>query len=171
MARYRGRRIGTPAKEALSVKVLNLLAYTLCGRTKGAAAVKDLVRPTLEQDERRTYARAVKFISGCVLVDEEILNCMVIDLSINGARLLFDRPLPDFAEATVRFAFKLRLASPVDLAMKVAWRDSMMLGVTFLDDPRDVAVALESLLPKECLSFTGSSDKIAKGGNGTGSAD
>ncbi len=55
--------------------------------------------------------------------------------------------------------------------MKVAWRDSMMLGVTFLDDPRDVAVALESLLPKECLSFAGSPAKIAEGGNGTGSAD
>ena len=133
--------------------------------------MKDLVRPTLEQDERRTYARAVKFISGCVLVDEEILNCMVIDLSVNGARLLFDRPLPDFEEATVRFSFKLRLASPVDLAMKVAWRDSMMLGVTFLDDPHDVAVAMESLLPKECLSFPGSPDKIADGNNGTGSAD
>ncbi len=132
--------------------------------------MKDLVRPTLEQDERRTYARAVKFISGCVLVDEEILNCMVIDLSVNGARLLFDRPLPDFEEATVRLAFKLRLASPVDLAMKVAWRDSMMLGVTFLDDPHDVAVALEPLLPKECLSFSASQDKATEGSDGTGSA-
>ncbi len=151
--------------------MLGLLAYTLYGRTKGAAAVKDLVRPTLEQDERRTYARAVKFISGCVLVGEEILNCMVIDLSVNGARLLFDRPLPDFEEATVRFAFKLRLASPVDLAMKVAWRDSMMLGVTFLDDPHDVALALEALLPKECLSFPTKPGKVAEGGKGTGSGD
>ncbi len=113
--------------------------------------MKDIVRMKLEKDERRVYARAVKFISGCVLVDDEVLNCMVIDLSVNGARLLFDRPLPDFEQATVRLAFKLRLANPVDLTMRVAWRDSMMVGVTFLDDPRDVAVALEPLLPKECL--------------------
>lgn len=117
--------------------------------------MKDLVRLKLEKDERRTYARVVKFISGCVLVDGVALNCMVIDLSVNGARLLFDRPLPDFEEATVRLALKLRLANPVDLAMRVAWRDSMLLGVTFLDDPGDVAVALEPLLPKECLVATG----------------
>ena len=113
--------------------------------------MKDLVRLKLEKDERRTYARAVKFVSGCVLVDDRVLNCMVIDLSVNGARLLFDRPLPDFGQATVRLALKLRMANPVDLPMRVAWRDSMLLGVTFLDHPGDIAVALEPLLPKECL--------------------
>jgi hypothetical protein len=132
--------------------------------------VKDLVRLKLEKDERRTYARAVKFISGCVLVDDEVLNCMVIDLSVNGARLLFDRPLPDFEEATVRLAFKLRLATPVDLAMRVAWRDSMMLGVTFLDHPHDVAVALEPLLPKECLSFPSEPGSVSESDGGTGAA-
>ena len=90
--------------------------------------MKDLVRLKLEQDERRIYARAVKFISGCVLVEDKVLNCMVIDLSVNGARLLFDRPLPDFQQATVRLALRLRLANPIDLPMRVAWRDSMLLG-------------------------------------------
>ena len=113
--------------------------------------MKDLLRLTLEADERRSYARAVKFISGCVLVDDLVLNCMVIDLSVNGARLLFDRPLPDFSQATIRLALKLRLPNPVDFPMQVAWRDGMLLGVTFLDDPGDVAVALEPLLPEGCL--------------------
>ena len=113
--------------------------------------MKDLVRLKLEQDERRIYARAVKFISGCVLVEDKVLNCMVIDLSVNGARLLFDRPLPDFRQATVRLALRLRLANPIDLPMRVAWRDSMLLGVSFLDDPGDLAVVLEPLLPEECL--------------------
>ncbi|MDJ0944491.1 MAG: PilZ domain-containing protein [Kiloniellales bacterium] len=131
--------------------------------------MKDLVRLKLEKDERRTYARAVKFMSGCVLVADEVLNCMVIDLSVNGARLLFDRPLPDFEEATVRLALKLRLANPVDLAMRVAWRDSMLLGVTFLDDPHDVAVALEPLLPEECLSFPSRPGEIPCGGESDGS--
>ncbi len=128
--------------------------------------MKDLVRLKLEKDERRTYARAVKFISGCVLVDGVTLNCMVIDLSVNGARLLFDRPLPDFEQATVRLALKLRLANPVDLPMRVAWRDSMLLGVTFLDDPGDVAVALEPLLPKECLSFASPKVEAPEEGGG-----
>lgn len=128
--------------------------------------MKDLVRLKLETDERRTYARAVKFISGCVLLDAVTLNCMVIDLSVNGARLLFDRPLPDFDEATVRLALKLRLANPVDLPMRVAWRDSMLLGVTFLDDPGDVAVSLEPLLPKECLSFASALGEAPEEGGG-----
>ena len=115
--------------------------------------MKDLVRLRLEKDDRRVYARAVKFIAGCVLFQDRTMDCLVVDLSVNGARLLFDRPLPDFEEASVRLSLMLRMAHPVDLRMRVAWRDSMLVGVQFLDDPVDVAVALERLLPKECLTF------------------
>ena len=115
--------------------------------------MKDFVRLRLDKDDRRSYARAVKFVSGCVLLEGQALDCLVIDLSINGARLLFDRPLPDFEQASVRLSLKLRMATPLDLPMRVAWRDGLLLGVQFLDDPADIAVGLENLLPKECLEL------------------
>ena len=115
--------------------------------------MKDLVRLRLDNDDRRSYARAVKFISGCLLFEGRTLDCLVIDLSINGARLLFDQPLPDFETAAVRLSLKLRMATPLDLPIRVAWRDSLLLGVQFLADPQEVATGLENLLPDECLEL------------------
>ncbi len=120
--------------------------------------MKDLVRIRLDKDDRRTYARAVKFISGCVLFEGRMLDCLVIDLSVNGARLLFDQPLPDFETAAVRLSLKLRMATPLDLPIRVAWRDSLLLGVQFLVDPQEVAVGLENLLPRECLELPEDAD-------------
>ena len=111
----------------------------------------DLLRIQLGENDRRSFTRALKLISGCLIHDEQRLNCMIVDLSINGARLLFDRPLPDFDEDSGLLSLSLRMASPVDLPMKIVWRDGMLMGAEFLMDPADVAVALEPLLPKECL--------------------
>ena len=111
----------------------------------------DLLRIQLGENDRRGFARALKLISGCVIYDEQKLNCMIVDLSIKGARLLFDQPLPDFEGESGLLSLSLRLTSPVDLPIKVVWRDGMLMGVEFMMDAADVAVALEPLLPKECL--------------------
>ena len=100
---------------------------------------------TLKTADQRHYKRAQVVLSGCLINEVETLDCAVIDLSINGARVCLD------ASTDGKDVVKLRLARSTDLDVKVIWQEDGMLGLQFIDDPRDVANILDGLLPEDCL--------------------
>ncbi len=100
---------------------------------------------SLKTPDQRHYKRAQVVLSGCLINEVETLDCAVIDLSINGARVCLDDAL-DGKEVV-----KLRLARSTDLEVKVVWQEEGALGLQFTEDPRDVANILDGLLPEDCL--------------------
>jgi hypothetical protein len=102
---------------------------------------------TLKTADQRHYKRAQVVLSGCLIDNEvETLDCAVIDLSLNGARVCLDSSLEG------KEIVLLRLARSTDLHVEVVWQDDTSLGLRFTDDPRDVATILDGLLPEDCLA-------------------
>ena len=82
--------------------------------------------------ERRVNPRQRRLNEGKIVFNNKmsIINCIVRDLSPQGARLLVASPIgiPD--------QFDLRInRSGADHRSKVAWRSKGQIGVTFLDRP------------------------------------
>lgn len=100
---------------------------------------------SLKTDDQRHYKRAKVVLSGCLINEVETLDCAVIDLSINGARVCLDEALDG------KKVVKLRLARSTDLEVTVVWQEDGVLGLEFTEDPRDVANILDGLLPEDCL--------------------
>ncbi|WP_282607092.1 PilZ domain-containing protein [Pelagibius sp. Alg239-R121] len=100
---------------------------------------------SLKTPDQRHYKRAQVVLSGCLINEIATLDCAVIDLSINGARVCLD-DAPDDKQI-----IKLRLARSTDLNVEVVWQEDGILGLQFTDDPCDVANILDGLLPEDCL--------------------
>ena len=100
---------------------------------------------SLKTPDQRHYKRAQVVLSGCLINEVETLDCAVIDLSINGARVCLDEALDG------KDVVKLRLARSTDLEVTVVWQEEGTLGLQFTEDPRDVANILDGLLPEDCL--------------------
>lgn len=100
---------------------------------------------SLKTEDQRHYKRAKVVLSGCLINEVETLDCAVIDLSINGARVCLDQGLEG------KEVVKLRLARSTDLEVTVVWQEEGTLGLQFTEDPRDVANILDGLLPEDCL--------------------
>lgn len=104
----------------------------------------------VEDDERRAYKRAYVVVSGQVSSPEgqdEKVNCVILDLSANGAKVRFDEPL---MSDQIK---KITLASTVDFDVEVAWTNGVFAGLKFLDTPEKVASILAGVLPDGCLDF------------------
>ena len=109
----------------------------------------------LDYEERRSYKRALAMLSGCLSNgdDGRPVDCLVLDISATGAKVKFDRPLGQEEGVNLRLDKRLKIAAPIDFPVEVAWQDGAIVGLRFLNDAYEVAVALEELLPPEWVRF------------------
>jgi hypothetical protein len=109
----------------------------------------------IDYQERRSYQRAVKMLSGCLSYgdDGRLADCVILDVSAGGARVKFDGPLGDREGVDLKSGPRLRIAAAMDFPVEVAWQDGSVVGLRFLNDPYEVAGALEALLPAERVRF------------------
>ncbi len=101
--------------------------------------------------ERRSYKRAQKMLSGCFSYgdDGRLADCVILDISSGGAKVKFDSPLDDAEGVNLSFGQRLKIATAIDFPVEVVWQDGSVAGLRFLNDPYEVAGALEELLPPE----------------------
>ena len=117
----------------------------------------------LSIDQRR-YQRLETLLSACLVDTSMRHDCAVLDLSVTGARLQFDRPpevisqveqseAEDAAtrQVQLRLASKLSFAGLVELPIEAVWHKDTVLGVRFLAEPSEIAKAFESVLPGDFL--------------------
>ncbi len=71
---------------------------------------------------------------------------MVLDLSVTGARLRLDGPVPNRGLVTLR----ARRFPP--LTAQVVWRAGAEAGLRFLRPPAETAALFQGLLPDACLA-------------------
>ncbi len=103
----------------------------------------------IDYQEHRSGRRAVKVLLGCLSYgnDGRLADCVVLDISATGAKVRFDKALDDEEGANMRLEKRLKIATTIDLPVQVVWQDGSDVGLRFLSDPCEVAVALEKLLP------------------------
>jgi hypothetical protein len=104
--------------------------------------------PILDARDRRTFKRTYVVVSGQVSDTKELqLNCVILDLSANGARVRFDAPLKSDQ------IIKIKLAGAVEFDVEVAWINGVFAGLRFLEPPEKIANILAGILPDGCLEF------------------
>jgi hypothetical protein len=90
---------------------------------------------------QRRYKRANVLWPATLLADGERFDCIILDLSANGARLRVagsTEALKGLVLEAPRFG---------SLMGDVAWRRETELGLRFNDDPEEVAALLGDMLP------------------------
>ena len=109
----------------------------------------------IDYQERRSYKRAAGMLSGCLSYgdDGRLADCAVLDISAGGAKVKFDEPLGDAEGLNLSLGQRLKIAAAIDFPVEVVWQDGSVVGLRFLNDPYEVAGALEELLPPECVRF------------------
>ncbi|MCZ4282839.1 PilZ domain-containing protein [Kiloniella laminariae] len=100
---------------------------------------------TDSNEDRRSFPRAEVVMAGSMKGSYDRRDCAVIDISLTGAKLELDKPLDSKSIQTIRFS------QTTALNVSVAWHKGTSVGVTFTDDPHDIANALERLLPDSCF--------------------
>ena len=96
--------------------------------------------------EHRKFPRTDVQWSGKLETDGETLDCTVLNLSANGAKLLLNDPVTGNSWSGV-----LSIPSLGAFKAKVAWstpKGSNEIGLTFDDPPAAVALVLAEALPR-----------------------
>lgn len=108
-------------------------------------------RSTRPAAERRRFRRARMILLGEIAAGAETARpaeteCVVLDLSLNGARLRCDGALPNRGLVTLR----TRRFPP--LTAQVVWRAGAEAGLRFLRPPAETAALFQGVLPETCLA-------------------
>jgi len=104
--------------------------------------------------ERRIFTRATGLLSGCIVIGRVRIDCAVLDLSLQGAKIELDRLVTEDELPALKANLKLRLACPTDLSVEVVRHAGTQLGLRFLDPAYQVARVLESVLPEDCQKLS-----------------
>ena len=100
--------------------------------------------------DRRAFERACVLVSAQMsdLTDSaHVTDCVVFDLSANGAKVRIDGPL---AGNPIK---QLTLYGLVDFEVRPAWNDGAFAGLQFTARPEIVAETLAGVLPGRCLEL------------------
>lgn len=97
--------------------------------------------------DRRKFKRARFLMSGILISGDHAIQCVILDLSVNGARIKTPQPTEPSS------AVKLNLAGSVELNSEVMWRKGNELGIRFTDEPEEIGRIMAGLLPRDCLTF------------------
>ncbi len=85
------------------------------------------------ESNRRRFKRATTLFSGSVLCGDRSIDVVVLDVSVNGAKVRLDETLGP--ENNV----KLRIDRLGEFRAEVVWRKDMRIGLKFLDPPDEIA--------------------------------
>ncbi len=109
----------------------------------------------IDYQERRSYKRAPGMLTGCLSysADGRLTDCVLLDISARGAKVKLDKIPGDGEAVNLRLGQRLKIGAAIDLPVKVVWQDGPVVGLRFLNDPYEVAGALQELLPPECVRF------------------
>ncbi len=116
-------------------------------------AARDQHFQTLQKarpDDRRAFQRASVLVSAQMSNPEEsglVTDCVVFDLSANGAKIRSDRAL---IGARIK---QLTLYGLVDYEVQLAWNYGDFAGLQFMASPEIVAETLAGILPGRCLEL------------------
>lgn len=103
-----------------------------------------------QSDERRAFERACVLVSAQMsdlAASAHVRDCVVFDLSANGAKIWIDGPL---AGDPIK---QLTLYGVVDYDVQLAWNYGGFVGLQFIARPEIVAEKLVGVLPDRCLEF------------------
>jgi hypothetical protein len=89
-----------------------------------------------QPSEARRFERTTVLWSGQLVFREQIVACVIVNISAGGAMVRFEDP------GFVMSSVVLRCSRIGDLAAKVMWRLNDELGLKFADDPETVAEIL-----------------------------
>ncbi len=92
--------------------------------------------------ERRKYPRTQVLWKGSLFRPGGAVECVVLNLSANGAKLRLDDPWECPSPIT------LRIPRFGEFRAEVAWRKDHLIGLKFLEDPKSVARLIEDALPQ-----------------------
>ena len=108
---------------------------------------------TANSVENRKFPRTDVQWSGTLETSGETINCTVLNLSANGAKLLLNAPVQGNSWSGV-----LSIPSLGEFKAKVAWstpKGSNEIGLTFEDPPAAVALVLAEALPRNRVASVG----------------
>lgn len=86
-----------------------------------------------DERNRRKFRRATTLFSGSVLCGDRSIDAVVLDVSVNGAKVRLDEALGP--EDNV----KLRIDRLGEFRARVVWRKDMRIGLKFLEPPDEIA--------------------------------
>ena len=110
-------------------------------RERAARLVWDLVENPEVERERRRFTRTSVLWTGQLWFGVQSAECRVLNVSAFGAKLrLLDR-------LDCRGRVTLRIERFGEFRSDVVWKDGPILGISFHDDPEDVAHVLAQSLP------------------------
>jgi hypothetical protein len=106
-------------------------------------AASDLARLTQRPSDRRRATRVGVMIMATLRASRGYFDCMVLDLSSGGAKLA----MGDHIVLTPGLNVTLIMTPYGSFRAKVVWQRLSIAGISFIDPPETVAVALGDLLP------------------------
>jgi len=93
--------------------------------------------------DRRRHPRVGVMWMSTLQVQRAFYDCIVIDLSRGGAKLVFAEP-HDFAPGT---SVALVIERFGTFRAETVWRRASLAGIRFLDPPETIAAAFRDVLP------------------------
>lgn len=90
--------------------------------------------------ERRRYERATVLWTSRILFDDKAVDCVIINISAEGAMVQVSENLEVGDSAIIK---NERIGA---FAGKVVWKTETQIGLSFFDDPAEIALALGRVL-------------------------
>ncbi len=114
-------------------------------------------RSAPQEIERRNFSRNSILLTGVLLYRDGIEDCVVRDLSVNGAKISVANAPAQGSPVTLEIArvggFRGREKDIVGrgLRAEVVWRNKDQVGLRFTGRPQEVAETMAGLLPRAVL--------------------
>jgi hypothetical protein len=102
-----------------------------------------LERGFLATEKGRTYRahpRYETFYPGEFSIGDQSVDCVVLNISVGGAKLRVSEPIGDASQV------RLRIDRVGDIAGRLVWRDGTTMGIAFHDQLRDIDHVVEDML-------------------------
>lgn len=95
--------------------------------------------------DRRRFTRNSVLWMGRIIVDERMVDCKILNISVGGAKIVVSDSFDYVGPVT------LRIDRFGDFEGEIVWQAREKRGVKFLEDPQVVAQRLGHALPKRSL--------------------
>ena len=98
---------------------------------------------TADPADRQKHPRYQTFCPGKLYTGGRIVDCEVINISVDGAKVRLAQEIEVASQA------RLRIEGIGEFTGRIAWRDGQFLGIEFPDELRDVARIVADILNED----------------------